>query len=112
MQTNVRYFTAFKLVYFLPILLLTSFNLYGLINRNPFCFSDKKINIPFSCSAIAQVHNSSKYFAILTHGENQQRQNFIAKKGETILGYRIVDIFGDAITIQDNGNNEIILHLK
>jgi hypothetical protein len=112
MQNNLRYFTVIKIAHILSILFLATFNLDGVAKRNPFCFYDKKINVPFSCTAIAQVHKSSKSFAILSCIENSQRKNIIAKKGDLVFGFKIVDMFNDTITIQDDHNNEVILRLK
>jgi len=112
MQINFRYSTNHIKRYVLSIIILAIFNLQGLVSRNPFCYSDLKSNIPFSYRAIAQVHNSSTSFAILSCQKNETIQNIIAKKGDVIFGYKIVDIFGDMLTVQDDKNNEIILYLK
>lgn len=51
-------------------------------------------------------------FAILSYNENSQNKNIIVKKGDVIFGYKVVDVFDDIVTIQDDKNNEILLHLK
>jgi len=81
--------------------------------RNPFCFSDTKIKVPFSYTATAKVHSCSKSFAILScTGTAQNNQNVIAKHGDTVLGYKVVDILDDVLTLQDDKNNEIIMYLN
>lgn len=112
MQINLRYFTGFKIIYIFPLFILGFSEILSGLKRNPFCFSDTKIKLPFSCAAVAKVHNCSKSFAILScPGNSVGNQKVIAKKGDDVLGYRIVDIFEDVITVQDDKNNEIILHL-
>lgn len=111
MQINSRYFTSVKIAHIVPILFFSFFKSGAM--RNPFCFSDAKINVPFSYTAIAKVHNCSKSFAVLSYKEHSHHnQNVIAKKGDNILGYKIVDIFDDVITVQDDKNNELSVYLK
>lgn len=112
MQTNFRYFPDRKIMLFLLVLVLGFFNLKSAAHRNPFCFSDIKNKLPFSYVATAKVHNCSKSFAILSYVCNSNNQKVIVQKGDTVLGYKIVDIFEDVITVQDDKNNEVTLHLN
>jgi len=111
MQTDFRYFASFKIV--LVLFILGFLELKSKPPRNPFCFADTSSKVPFSYTATAKVHNCSKSFAILSYFENSRdHQKVIAKKGDTVLGYKIIDIFDDALTVQDDKNNEMILDLK
>lgn len=110
MQHVAGYFSNHQIIFVILILIFEP--IYSMV-RNPFCFSHTRLSVPFSFTARGTIHNSSKSFAILNLKEEYEpNQHLVAKKGDIILGYKIIEILEDALIVHDDKNNEVIVNIK